>query len=289
MRIVNFAAGDAAHLGVRVGDEVVDLPIAAPHLPKDLRAMLEAGPEALAAAKKAAESAGRDGRRTLAGLRYLPPVHNPSKIVCLGTNYLGHVLEAGLTKPDFPPIFLRGSSTLLGHLQPMIKPRVSDQLDFEAELAIVISSSARHVKKEDALKYVGGYSCFNDGSIRDFQLRTSQWTLGKNFDDTGGFGPEFVTVDELPEGASGLRIQTRLNGEVMQDSNTKLMIFGVADCIAILTECMTLNPGDVIISGTCEGVGLLRKPPVFMKPGDRCEIDIEGIGVLVNPIAAEAG
>jgi 2-keto-4-pentenoate hydratase/2-oxohepta-3-ene-1,7-dioic acid hydratase in catechol pathway len=239
-------------------------------------------------AKKAAEKAGRDARRSLAGLRYLPPVHRPSKIVCLGTNYLGHVLEAGLTKPDFPPVFLRGSSTLLGHLQPMIKPRVSDQLDFEAELAIIIGKTARNVSKEAALSYVGGYSCFNDGSIRDYQLRTSQWTLGKNFDNTGGFGPECVTVDELPEGASGLRLQCRLNGEVMQDSNTRLMIFGVAECIAILTECMTLYPGDVIISGTCEGVGLLRKPPLFMKPGDRCEIDIEGIGVLVNPIAAEA-
>jgi acylpyruvate hydrolase len=287
MRIINFVVGDAAHLGVRVGEDVVDLTIAAPQLPRDLGGLLNAGPQALAAAKKAADTAGREARRPLTGLQYLPPVHQPSKIVCLGTNYLGHVLEAGLTKPDFPPLFLRGSSTLLGHLQPMIKPRVSDQLDFEAELAIIIGKKARHVSKESALSYVGGYSCFNDGSVRDFQLRTSQWTLGKNFDDTGGFGPECVTPDELPEGASGLRIQCRLNGAVMQDSNTRLMIFNVAECIAILTECMTLNPGDVIISGTCEGVGLLRKPPVFMKPGDRCEIDIEGIGVLVNPIAAE--
>jgi 2-keto-4-pentenoate hydratase/2-oxohepta-3-ene-1,7-dioic acid hydratase in catechol pathway len=205
----------------------------------------------------------------------------------LGTNYLGHVEEAGLSKPDFPPVFLRGPSSLVGHNHPIVKPAVSDQLDFEVELAVIIGKTARHVSQAAALSYVGGYSCFNDGSIRDFQLRTSQWTLGKNFDSTGAFGPECVTVDELPQGASGLRICTRLNGEIMQDSNTRLMIFGVAESLAILTECMTLNPGDVVVMGTCEGVGLLRKPPLFMKAGDRCEVEIEGIGSLVNPIAAE--
>jgi 2-keto-4-pentenoate hydratase/2-oxohepta-3-ene-1,7-dioic acid hydratase in catechol pathway len=192
------------------------------------------------------------------------------------------------SKTDFPPIFLRGPSSLVGHGQPIVRPVVSNDLDYECELAVIIGKIARHVKVEDALSFVGGYACFNDGSIRDFQLRTSQWTLGKNFDKTGGFGPDCVTPDELPEGAKGLRIQTRLNGQVLQDSNTSLMIFGVAEAIAILTECLTLNPGDVVVMGTCEGVGLVRKPPLYMKPGDVCEVEIERIGTLVNAIGQES-
>lgn len=292
MRFVNFLEKDGAHLGVRLGDKVVDLSIAAAQLPRDLGALLAAGAPALAAAKAAAQAADARSTRAFAELHLLPPVHKPGKIVCLGTNYLDHVQESvhltgQSTKTEFPPIFLRGPSSLVGHKQPIVRPASSNDLDWECELAVVIGKTARHVSKAQALDYVGGYACFNDGSIRDAQLRTSQWTMGKNYDQTGGFGPDLVTPDELPPGASGLRIQTRLNGAVMQDSNTELMIFGVADAIAILTEAMTLEPGDVVVMGTCAGVGLVRKPPLYMKPGDNCEIEIEKIGVLVNPIAQE--
>ena len=292
MRFVNFLDKDGAHLGVRIGEKVVDLATAAPQLPRDLGELFAIGPQALAAARSAADTAAPRSIRAFADLHLLPPVQRPGKIVCLGTNYLAHVLESThltgqSTKTEFPPIFLRGPSSLVGHGQPIVRPTVSGDLDWECELAVIIGKTARHVTKEQALSYVGGYACFNDGSIRDYQLRTSQWTLGKNFDNTGGLGPDCVTPDELPEGASGLRIQTRVNGEVMQDSNTAQMIFGVAEAIAILTECMTLQPGDIVAMGTCEGVGLVRKPPVYMKPGDRCEIEIEGIGILVNPIVQE--
>jgi 2-keto-4-pentenoate hydratase/2-oxohepta-3-ene-1,7-dioic acid hydratase in catechol pathway len=255
MRIVNFREADGAHLGVRRGQQVVDLSIAAPSLPRDLGELFAAGPQALAAARGAADTAPASALRDFAGLHLLPPVHRPSKIVCLGTNYLAHVLESThLTgqskKTEFPPIFLRGPSSLVGAGQPIVRPAASNDLDWECELAVVIGKIARHVAKEDALAHVGGYACFNDGSIRDYQLRTSQWTLGKNFDQTGAIGPDCVTPEELPAGAAGLRIQTRLNGEVMQDSNTAQMIFGVAEAIAILTECMTLQPGDIVAMGT---------------------------------------
>lgn len=292
MRFVNFLEKDGAHLGVRLGDKVVDLSIAAPQLPRDLGELFAAGDQALAAARSAAHAAPAASVRDFARLHLLPVVQRPSKIVCLGTNYLAHVLESThltgqSTKTEFPPIFLRGPSSLIGHGQPIVRPAVSEHLDWECELAVVIGQTARHVAKEDALAYVGGYACFNDGSIRDYQLRTSQWTLGKNFDSTGALGPDCVTPDELPAGACGLRIQTRLNGQVMQDSNTAQMIFSVAEAIAILTECMTLNPGDIVAMGTCEGVGLVRQPPVWMKPGDRVEVEIESLGTLVNTIVQE--
>jgi acylpyruvate hydrolase len=168
-------------------------------------------------------------------------------------------------------------------------PKVSSKFDYEAEMAVVIGRKVpRHTKQADALQYVFGYSCFNDMSVRDYQKRTGQWTIGKNFDATGGFGPVLVTADELPPGATGLRIQSRLNGQVMQDANTSDMIFSVAETIALLAECLTLEPGDVIVMGTPAGVGQARTPPVWMKAGDTIEIEIERIGVLRNPIVNEA-
>lgn len=287
MRLINFEVAGEARLGVRAGEEVVDLTVAAPQAPRTLNALLAAGPDAMASLAGVAAKAPREAFRPLAGLKFLPPNPQPSKIICLGVNYHAHAVEGGVEVVDLPPLFLRGPNTLIAHEQAMIRPTVSDQLDFEAELVAVIGQLARHVPREQALSMVAGYSCFNDGSVRDFQLRTSQWTLGKNFDGTGGFGPELVTPDELPPGASGLRIQCRLNGEVMQDSNTEKMIFSVQETIAVLTRSLTLLPGDLLVMGTCEGVGLLRDPQVFMKPGDVCEVEIEGIGVLRNPIAQE--
>jgi 2-keto-4-pentenoate hydratase/2-oxohepta-3-ene-1,7-dioic acid hydratase in catechol pathway len=182
---------------------------------------------------------------------------------------------------------MRVPSSLTAHLTPIVRPKVSDKLDYEAELAFVIGKKARHLTLQNALECVAGYSIFNDGSIRDYQRKTNQWTIGKNFDQTGAFGPWLVTPDELPAGCDGLNIQSRLNGQVMQNANTKDFLWGVAETIVLITECMTLEPGDVVITGTPAGVGYARKPPVFMKPGDICEIEIESIGILRNSIADE--
>ncbi|MHC0054668.1 fumarylacetoacetate hydrolase family protein [Actibacterium sp. D379-3] len=298
MRIVQFLLDGVRRIGVRDGDEVVDLSVAAPDLPQEMNAFLAAGPETLKAAAAAVAGAPDAARHPFSGLHFLPPSDRPSKIVCLGANYMAHAQEGAvhlgqigadeeIAEPEFPAVFLRGPSSLTAHEQPLVRPHASTQLDFECELAFVIGRETRHATPDEALSCVAGYACFNDGSLRDFQLRTSQWALGKNFDETGAFGPELVTPDELPDGAAGLRIQTRLNGEVMQDANTGDMIFGVAQAVVILSECMTLYPGDVVIMGTCEGVGLTRKPPVYMAPGDVCEVEIEGIGILRNTIVAE--
>jgi 2-keto-4-pentenoate hydratase/2-oxohepta-3-ene-1,7-dioic acid hydratase in catechol pathway len=210
----------------------------------------------------------------------------PDKIVCIGLNYVDHAKEGGNPIPDYPAVFMRTKSSLVAHGQPLVRPTCSDKFDYEAELAIVIGKRARNVTEANALSHVFGYSCFNDGSIRDYQRKATQWTMGKNFDGTGPFGPDIVTADELPAGAAGLRVVSRLNGETMQNGNTSDMIFSVARTIALISEVMTLEPGDVIITGTPAGVGYARKPPVFMRPGDVCEIEVEGIGILRNPVVS---
>jgi len=218
---------------------------------------------------------------------FLPPVRKPGKIVCVGFNYRDHSAEVGVEVPDFPNFFPRFVSTLTGHEQAIELPRASGQLDYEGELAVVIGRSGRGITEKEALNHVAGYSIFNDASVRDYQFRTSQWLVGKNFDRTGGFGPWLVTPDELPPGCVGLRVQTRLNGQVMQDGSTEVMVFDVAKIITILSEIMTLSPGDVIITGTPSGVGYKRKPPVFMREGDVCEVEIEGIGILRNHVVKQ--
>ncbi len=287
MRLVTFDQNGAARLGVCVGDSVVDLSKAAPDLPRDLVALIRAGKDAFAAAERAAKNAPAAARIALARLKFLPPVTHPGKIICLGLNYVDHAAEGGHAKPSYPSFFTRAVTSLAAHREPIVRPPCSTQLDYEAELAVVVGRNARHVKEADALAIVAGYSCFNDGSIRDYQRKTGQWTIGKNFDRTGGFGPWMVTPEEVPAGAVGLSIQSRLNGQVMQDANTRDMLFPVAETIVLLTECLTLEPGDVIVMGTPAGVGYARKPPVWMKQGDTIEIDIEGIGVLSNPIRDE--
>jgi len=285
MRIVSFELGGAARLGVVVGEAVVDLAVAAPELPRELGALLRR--DGLAAASAAAKSAPAAARRPLKDLRLLPPVGSPPKIVCLGLNYVDHAAEGGHAKPTYPSLFLRCVTSLVGHGSPIVRPRCSTSLDYEAELVAVVGRTARHVPREKALDVIAGYSCFNDGSVRDYQRKTNQWTIGKNFDATGGFGPWFVTADELPPGATGLSIKSRLNGQVMQDANTRDMIFPVDETVQLLTECMTLEPGDLLVMGTPAGVGYARKPPVWMKAGDTIEIEIEKIGILSNPIADE--
>src|ERR1700678_2941685 len=220
----------------------------------------------------------------LNAVRLLPPVPVPPKILCVGLNYDDHLVESGLKKPAYPEIFARFATSLIAHCEPIRRPRESFTLDYEAELAVVIGRRRRRISRDRALDHVAGYSLFNDATVRDFQLRTPQWTMGKNFDGTGSFGPWLVTPDAVPSGASGLRIQGRLNGRVMQDSRTDLLIFSVPVLIATISVAMSLERGDVIITGTPGGVEAARKPPVFMQPGDIYEVEIEGIGILTNRV-----
>ncbi len=225
--------------------------------------------------------------QSIQGVNFIPLIDRPGKIVCLGLNYADHAAEGGHSRPEYPAFFMRGPSSLAAHLQPLIRPKVSDKFDYEAELAFVVGKKARHLTAANALEYVAGYSAFNDGSLRDYQRKSTQWTIGKNFDATGGFGPWLVTPDELPPAADGLRIQSRLNGQIMQDANTKNFLWGIVETLVLITECMTLEPGDVVITGTPAGVGYARKPPVFMQAGDTIEIEIDGVGILSNPIVDE--
>ncbi len=236
------------------------------------------------ATELARQAAGKAGL-ALDTLTLLPVLPKPGKIICLGVNYHDHAKEGGNTVADYPALFLRCNSSLLAHGAPLQVPRISSKLDFEAELALVMGQRARFVSEADALQHVFGYACFNDASLRDYQRKTSQWTIGKNFDATGGFGPHLVTADELPPGCVGLHIESRLNGQVMQSASTSSMVFGVARTIALLSESLTLEPGDVVVMGTPGGVGYARTPPVWMKAGDTIEIDIEGVGLLSNPVA----
>ncbi|MEY2803698.1 MAG: hypothetical protein RL657_1034 [Pseudomonadota bacterium] len=226
-------------------------------------------------------------RVPLAGLRWLPPVLHPGKALAIGLNYVDHAAESHFNLPDHPVVFQRYPSSWVAHEQALVRPRVSTQFDYEAELVAVIGKAGRYISKDDALKHVAGYSIFNDGSLRDFQLRTNQWMLGKNFDQSGSFGPDFVTADELPPGATGLHLACRLNGEVLQSANTRDMVFDVATLVSVCSQAMALQPGDIIITGTPSGVGMARKPQVWMKPGDVCEVEIQGIGVLRNTIRDE--
>jgi len=286
MKFTTYLQDGQPRLGLVDGDAVIDLNAAQPLVPASLRAALAAGLDLAAAAQAALASTAP--RLPMAGLTFAPLVPEPGKIVCLGLNYFDHAKEGGRDKPEYPWFFFRGASSLVAHGAPGIAPRVSVKFDYEAELALVIGKRVpRHVSQADAHGYVFGYTCFNDMSVRDYQKRTPQWTIGKNFDGTGGFGPVLVTTDELPPGATGLSIQGRLNGEVMQSANTDDMIFSVAETIALLAEVLTLEPGDVIVMGTPAGVGQARTPPVWMKAGDRFEVEIERIGTLVNPIRAE--
>lgn len=217
----------------------------------------------------------------------LPLLQAPGKIICIGLNYVDHSIESGFIPPDYPTVFTRFTSSLIGAGARIIRPKVSTQLDYEGELVAIIGEGGRHITENDALDHVIGYSIFNDVSVRDYQKKSPQWTIGKNFDSTGAFGPYLVTADELPPGAKGLRIETRLNGTVVQNASTNDMVFSVAQLISILSEAIMLSPGDILVSGTPSGVGMARKPPLFMKHGDVCEVEIEGIGILRNPVEDE--
>ena len=213
-----------------------------------------------------------------------PVLSNPGKIICVGLNYADHSAESGFKQPDYPTLFGRFNSSLIAHGAPIVRPKLSEQLDYEGELVAVIGKGGRNIPKAQALDHVVGYSIFNDASIRDYQFKSPQWTMGKNFDDTGAFGPTLVTSDELPPGCLGLKLVTRLNGQVVQSAMIDDMVFDVATQIALVSEAITLSPGDIFVTGTPSGVGLACKPPLWMKHGDICEVEIDQLGILRNPI-----
>lgn len=283
MKLLSFVREGRETWGAVVGDGVVDLGAALPQYP-DLTAYIAAGRQF----EVAADLEGRSPDVALADITYLPVIPRPEKIICVARNYLGHhqeVLAAGkkVELSGVPPIFLRTWRSQVGHDQPMIKPLSSNAFDWEGELAVIIGKEGRSIPEDQASEYIAGYSVYNEASVRDWQFASPQITPGKNFDATGGFGPWMVTPDEVsPE--TGLSIQTRLNGEVVQSSTTDRMIFNIAQIIAYASQIMTLVPGDVIATGTPDGVGWTREPQLFMLDGDVCEVEIEGIGVLSNPI-----
>ncbi len=285
MRLFHFIDDHGApRLGARTGaNSFIDL--TALGLPGTLDALLREGDAGLQAARAAITRGGP--ARTLADVRLLPPVLQPAKAFAIGLNYKDHAAESKFDPPKNPVVFQRYPSSWVAHNQPIVRPHISTQFDYEAEVVAVIGKAGRYIRKEDALGHVAGYSLFNDGSVRDWQTRSGQWLLGKNFDASGSFGPEFVTADELPAGASGLRLQCRLNGRVVQDANTRDMIFDVATLVSECSQAMALAPGDIIITGTPSGVGLARTPQLWMQPGDVCEVELEGIGILRNIVVDE--
>jgi 2-keto-4-pentenoate hydratase/2-oxohepta-3-ene-1,7-dioic acid hydratase in catechol pathway len=280
MRFLSFVSDGGPALGLRAGDGIVNL--TALGLPATLDELLRHGPEGLEAARLAATKARK--HVDPASLEWLSPLQAPGKAVAVGLNYVDHAAESKLATTGYPVLFTRYATSWVPHGTPLQRPRGCKQFDYEGELVAIIGKAGRHIEKSRALEHVAGYSVFNDGSVREHQLATSQWTIGKNFDRTGSFGPEFVTADELPAGAAGLRLQTRLNDRVMQDANTRDMIFDVATLVVTCSEAFELQPGDIIITGTPAGVGLARKPQVFMEPGDVCDVEIEGVGLLSNPV-----
>lgn len=286
MRIMGYRREGSYGLGVVDGDEVVPVGALASDLPADLAGIL-AVPGGLDRLRDALP--GATGHLPLAEVEFDLPIRRPGKILCLGLNYAKHAAEGPYKKPtEYPTVFLRTADSLVAHGAPIIRPACSEQLDYEAEVVAIIGAGGRHIPEERALDHVAGYACFNDASVREYQRLTSQWTMGKNFDGTGAFGPWMVTADELPPGASGLKIESRLNGQVMQSADTREMVFNVAVTINLVSQVMALRPGDLLLMGTPSGVGHARKPPVWMKDGDVCEVEVEGIGLLSNPIRDEA-
>jgi len=282
LRFLTFQSGSTLGIGVDTGSgEIRGLLAGEKGYPGDLGTLVAMGESALRSAGTQLSTAKAFDP---AAIQWLPPLRAPSKIICIGLNYLAHAAEGGFQTPTYPSVFVRFNSTLIGHRAPLLRPRESNRLDYEVELVAVIGRAGRRIAKEAALSHVIGYSVFNDASIRDYQMKTPQWTVGKNFDGTGAFGPYLVTHDEVPAGGNGLKLRTRLNGRILQDGTTSDLIFDVATLISLLSEACTLLPGDILVTGTPAGVGFARKPPIFMKAGDVCEVEVEGLGTLLNPV-----
>lgn len=281
MRLISFIdKKDNEAVGLIVGDGVVDLTKRLASKPKTLRALIASGLwEAEPGLKDTPDY-------KLADVEILPVITNPDKILCVGLNYKAHVAESPLPQPEYPMIFTRFAASQVGHLRPMIRPQASERFDWEGELAVVIGKTGRHIPKDKAMDYVAGYSCFNDGSIRDFQRHTNQFAPGKNFHHSGAMGPWLVTADEAGD-PNKMVLETRLNGQVMQHSGVDDLLFKIPDLIAYCSTFAELLPGDVIATGTCGGIGAARKPPIWMKAGDTVEVEITHVGLLKNPIEDE--
>jgi 2-keto-4-pentenoate hydratase/2-oxohepta-3-ene-1,7-dioic acid hydratase in catechol pathway len=289
MKIVAFEGQGGPRIGIVEDDQVVDLQAVEPKVPNDLGEALAKTNGDTKELGEIAKRAPASARKPLSAITHALPVGRPGKIICLGLNYLEHVKEGSQRDniPKFPTIFMRGLTSLVPHGAPIIRPQASETLDYEAELILVVGKRAKHLTAANATSCIAGYSCGNEGSVREFQRKTTQWDMGKNFDRTGGFGPWLITADELPDAAKGLKIQSRLNGAVMQSDNTDNMMFPIVEMLVYISQGVTLEPGDVIFTGTPSGVGHARKPPVWMKNGDTVEVEIERIGTLRNPIADE--
>ncbi|MGE4086305.1 MAG: fumarylacetoacetate hydrolase family protein [Vicinamibacterales bacterium] len=278
MRLVSFRRDGTESWGIVEGDRIADVGAVRRRDWPTLRTALAAPPAEIAALRAQAPDVA------LASVELRPPVPNPGKILCSGVNYRLHIEESHVAVPQSPVLFTRFADTLVGHASPLLKPAVSDQLDWEGEMAAVIGRPGRNIPEGRALEHVAGYACFLDGSVRDFQAHS--FTAGKNFFATGGFGPWLVTADEIPD-PQALHLTTRVNGEAMQDSPTSAMIFSVAALVAYVSTVTPLAPGDVIVTGTPGGVGVARNPPVFLRPGDTVEVEVTGIGTLRHPVLAE--
>ncbi len=282
MKLVSFLQDDQTRIGLVRGNEVVDLSTADPRLPRCMKALLEMGPEGL---QRAAACAGAPAALPWGGLRLLPPVTHPEKVICVGVNYADHAAESGMKPPSEPVIFNKLPTTLRAHGDEIVLPASSREVDYEAELVVVIGTGGKDIPKQRALEHVAGYTCGNDVSARDWQKEKpgGQWLLGKSFDSFGPTGPVLVTADEIGD-PGRLAIRCRLNNQTMQDSSTDQLIFPVQELIAYVSSVATLKPGDLLFTGTPPGVGMARNPAVFLQPGDRVEVEIQGIGILSNPV-----
>lgn len=279
MKLASYRTSKGAGYGVVTDEGIVDLTRRIGKKYPDLRALLAGG--ALAQAAKAAKGAREDFK--LSKIVFLPVIPNPGKIICVGLNYEEHRVETGRDKTENPALFIRVAESQVGHNRPIVMPPESTQLDYEGEIAVIIGKSGRRISEDRSWRHIAGYACYNDGSVRDWQRHTLQWTAGKNFSQTGGFGPWMITRDEIADGEE-LTLETRLNGRVMQHATTAMMVHRIPKLIRYISTFTALEPGDVIVTGTPGGVGARRDPPVWMKPGDRVEVEVSKVGVLVNTI-----
>ncbi len=285
MKIASIDAGGGPSLGIRdIDGSVINLGGLGDDVPTRLRQLLDLGPDALVDIEKGARAVGE--RLDVDSITFLPLVPEPHAVWCAALNYDTHISEGNWEPPSKPPLFLRVGASLCGHLQPMVLPAVSTRLDYEGELALVIGTRARHVPESDAYDVIAGYSCFNDGSVRDWQRHTGQITSGKNFSMTGPFGPWLATRDEVPD-ITQAELSTTVNGKRMQHASISDMIFGIPQLVHYLSTMVELLPGDVIITGTPGGVGIRQDPPVFLREGDVVEVEVDGVGRLTNPIVLE--